>query len=183
MKSKKSWAIIRICFTTIFLFLVWILFTSSLHLFSVIAGFLGSFCIAVLSYKIFIPEHDVAKNSFFINPVFFISFFFFLIYSLYKSSFRMMFALFKKKSSSSFNNIKNSNMTNPGIVHFRTHLKTDIARMILANSITLTPGTITLDLNDDHLTVHWFFCHTTHSKAAGEEIKGSMEKQIGRVWK
>jgi multicomponent Na+:H+ antiporter subunit E len=71
---------------------------------------------------------------------------------------------------------------NPRIVHFRTRLKSDLARMTLANSITMTPGTITLDLNDDHLTVHWFFCDTNHAKAAGEEVKGRIEKFIGNVW-
>jgi multicomponent Na+:H+ antiporter subunit E len=70
----------------------------------------------------------------------------------------------------------------PRIVHFRTRLRSDFARMVLSNSITFTPGTITLDLNDDHLTVHWFFCNTLHAKAAGEEVKGRMEGFLRRVW-
>jgi multicomponent Na+:H+ antiporter subunit E len=54
--------------------------------------------------------------------------------------------------------------------------------MVLSNSITFTPGTITLDLNDDHLTVHWFFCNTRHAKAAGEAVKGRMEGFLRKVW-
>lgn len=42
----------------------------------------------------------------------------------------------------------------PVIVHFKTSLKTKIARVILANSITLTPGTITISLEGDELVVH-----------------------------
>lgn len=42
----------------------------------------------------------------------------------------------------------------PKIVRFRTDLKTDTARVILANSITLTPGTITVTLEKDEYTVH-----------------------------
>jgi len=42
----------------------------------------------------------------------------------------------------------------PVLIHFRTKLKTKIARVILANSITLTPGTITVMLNIDEYTVH-----------------------------
>ena len=42
----------------------------------------------------------------------------------------------------------------PVIVHVRTSLKSEIARVILANSITLTPGTITVSLTDDKLLVH-----------------------------
>lgn len=43
---------------------------------------------------------------------------------------------------------------NPSLVKFRTKLPNMAARVILANSITLTPGTITLELNDDEYLVH-----------------------------
>jgi len=42
----------------------------------------------------------------------------------------------------------------PAIVTFRTDLKTETARVILANSITLTPGTITISLEEDEYVVH-----------------------------
>lgn len=42
----------------------------------------------------------------------------------------------------------------PVIVHFKTSLKTKTARVILANSITLTPVTITISLEGDELVVH-----------------------------
>lgn len=37
----------------------------------------------------------------------------------------------------------------PALVSFRTGLRSDLARVVLANSITLTPGTITCDLSGD----------------------------------
>ena len=40
------------------------------------------------------------------------------------------------------------------LVRFRTTLRTRVARVLLANSITLTPGTITVTLEGDELTVH-----------------------------
>lgn len=42
----------------------------------------------------------------------------------------------------------------PVIVKFRTSLKSDFTRMLLANSITLTPGTITVALEEDEYTIH-----------------------------
>ena len=42
----------------------------------------------------------------------------------------------------------------PVIVKFRTSLKSDFTRMLLANSITLTPGTITVSLEEDEYTIH-----------------------------
>ena len=43
----------------------------------------------------------------------------------------------------------------PGIVVIKTELRQDIAKTILANSITLTPGTFTLDVIGDTLLIHW----------------------------
>ena len=42
----------------------------------------------------------------------------------------------------------------PVLVHVHAKLKTETARVILANSITLTPGTITVSLTKDNLLVH-----------------------------
>lgn len=42
----------------------------------------------------------------------------------------------------------------PVLVHVHANLKTETARVILANSITLTPGTITVSLTGDKLLVH-----------------------------
>lgn len=42
----------------------------------------------------------------------------------------------------------------PVVVQFKTKLKTDAARVALANSITLTPGTITVTLTDNEYFVH-----------------------------
>ena len=42
----------------------------------------------------------------------------------------------------------------PTLVHFRTELKKDSSRAVLANSITLTPGTITVSLTENEYVVH-----------------------------
>lgn len=42
----------------------------------------------------------------------------------------------------------------PVIVQFSTKLRSRTARVLLANSITLTPGTITVSLEDERLTIH-----------------------------
>ena len=42
----------------------------------------------------------------------------------------------------------------PRIIRFRTGLHTETARAVLANSITLTPGTITVSLDKEVFTVH-----------------------------
>ena len=75
---------------------------------------------------------------------------------------------------------------NPGIVKVPTGLKEDYALSMLANSITLTPGTITMDIADqDGKTwyyIHWIDVQTQDPEAAGDAIKGTMEKWIRRIW-
>lgn len=169
MSTESRWKFIRFFFTSLFLFAVWLLFTSSLELYSVLSGLFGSLFIGALTYHIFIAHHQANIRYILPNPFALMLYVGILIFFLYQSSFMMLKAVVTGKAS-------------PRIVHFRTRLKSDMSRMVLANSITLTPGTITLDLNDDHLTVHWFFCDTNHAKAAGEKVKGRMERFIGNIW-
>ena len=42
----------------------------------------------------------------------------------------------------------------PAVVRFTTTLNSTFAKVLLANSITLTPGTITVSLNDNEYVVH-----------------------------
>ena len=169
MRAERKWGFIRFIFTALFLYAVWLLFTASIELYSLIFGALGSLLIAALTYNTFIARHQANLKYILPNPIHLIIYMFILVFLLYQSSAVMVWSVVTGKA-------------NPRIVHFRTRLKSDMARMVLANSITFTPGTITLDLNDDHLTVHWFFCDTNHAKLAGEKVKGRMERFIGNIW-
>jgi multicomponent Na+:H+ antiporter subunit E len=46
---------------------------------------------------------------------------------------------------------------NPGIVEAELKLKSERAKAIVANSITLTPGTITIDITGNSIFIHWIF--------------------------
>jgi len=61
----------------------------------------------------------------------------------------------------------------PEVTSFRTRLKTGMGKVILANSITLTPGTITVDVRDDVFLVHCL------DETFDQGLEGSeMEKRI-----
>lgn len=70
----------------------------------------------------------------------------------------------------------------PGIVKVKTNLKTNMARTTLANSITMTPGTITVDIIDDHLYIHWIYVKSTDPEQYTEKISGRFEKYIKRIF-
>jgi multicomponent Na+:H+ antiporter subunit E len=67
---------------------------------------------------------------------------------------------------------------NPGIVAIKTDLKEDYKKLILANSITLTPGTITMDVQGDTLYIHWIDATTSDIQKASKEIAGSFEEVL-----
>jgi multicomponent Na+:H+ antiporter subunit E len=66
----------------------------------------------------------------------------------------------------------------PGIVVIKTSLKSDIAKLILANSITLTPGTFTLDIIGDELLIHWINVKTENIDEATSLIGHRFEKYL-----
>ena len=66
----------------------------------------------------------------------------------------------------------------PGIVKVKTKLTHPTARLILANSITLTPGTITLDIRGDELWIHWIDVQADDIDGATKEIVAGFEKYL-----
>jgi len=72
----------------------------------------------------------------------------------------------------------------PGIVKIKTTLKSDEAKTFLANSITLTPGTLTIDIIDDWLYVHWINVHENleDTEAITRDIAGRFETTLRRVF-
>jgi len=67
------------------------------------------------------------------------------------------------------------------IVEVKTKITNDLLRVVLANSITLTPGTVSLELKDETITVLWLREKTSDSEDladADELIKGKLEKKL-----
>jgi len=70
----------------------------------------------------------------------------------------------------------------PGIVKVRTSLKTNLAKTFLANSITLTPGTLSVDLIDDHLYIHWINIVSKDPEKETEIIVRKFESLLERIF-
>jgi multicomponent Na+:H+ antiporter subunit E len=66
-------------------------------------------------------------------------------------------------------------LIDPQLIHFRTQLKGDFAKVTFAQSITLTPGTITVSTHEDEFTVYAL------TRAGAESLPGEMEQRIVRA--
>ena len=71
---------------------------------------------------------------------------------------------------------------NPGIVKIRTTLKTQVAKVFLANSITLTPGTMTCEIDNDYLYIHWIWVQSADIEEASKIIARPFEKYLRRIF-
>ena len=66
----------------------------------------------------------------------------------------------------------------PGIVKVRTRLKSRMGRLMLANSITLTPGTLTVEMAGEWLYIHCVTLGATDVEAATAEIVSGFESYL-----
>jgi multicomponent Na+:H+ antiporter subunit E len=69
----------------------------------------------------------------------------------------------------------------PGIVKVKMNLSSDMARTFLANSITMTPGTISVDIIGDYLYIHWIYVRSEDPEVYTGMITGAFEKYIKRI--
>jgi multicomponent Na+:H+ antiporter subunit E len=75
---------------------------------------------------------------------------------------------------------------NPGIVRISPNLKTDLGVAMLANSITLTPGTLSVDIDEENndLYIHWINVKNEALKKTPVDCKyicGSFDKWVRRI--
>lgn len=126
----------------ILLFLLWVAlngkWTWEIVIFgAVISGAVYWFMCKNLEYD---PKSDI---KFFKNLVRGIAYIFVVFWEIVKSSITVMKIVYAKKID-----------IQPQIVFFDVPLKNEFLRTILANSITLTPGTITVNVEGNHFCVH-----------------------------
>jgi len=61
----------------------------------------------------------------------------------------------------------------PGVVRVRTKLHSRLGRLLLANSITMTPGTITVETDGELFYVHWI-------NVAGEDVEEATQRIVAK---
>ena len=65
----------------------------------------------------------------------------------------------------------------PKMIRFKTKLKKEMSLAVFANSITLTPGTITADIKNGE-----FYVHALSKKVADDLLTGEMENKVAEIF-
>jgi multicomponent Na+:H+ antiporter subunit E len=144
----------------------WILLSGKFDLFHLTLGVLSSGLVAWLSTDVLML--DSKKNDRLAIAFRFISYVPWLLYQIVISTLHVTFLALHPKMLKQID---------PTIVTFKTKLKSNIAKVALANSITLTPGTITIRIEHDV-----FYVHAISRKAAAG-LPGEMEDRLAKVFK
>ena len=123
-------------------FLIWIIFNGQFTLEIAAFGLViaGAFYWFICRYLDYSPRKDIilCKRFFLLLHYLFV---------LLKEILKANMEVFKMTYSAKHH-------LEPAIIHFTTTLRSNFARVLLANSITLTPGTITVSLQDNEYVVH-----------------------------
>jgi len=141
---------------------MWLILTANFQVANIFIGLGVSFSIALLYSKMFIH-----KKVELINPYYLGVYILILMKNLIISNLQIA-----KRTLSLDMRLA------PEIVAVKTELKSDWKKLLLANSITLTPGTLTLDIKDDTLYIHIIECRDKENK---ELITKEFEDIISKI--
>jgi len=152
----------RLLFWTLLLFIMWMILSANFEVANIFIGVGVSFLVALLYTKIF--QHDKFEI---INPYWVGVYLIILIKNLIISNLQITKRTLSKDMKLS-----------PAIVEVKTELKSEWKKLLLANSITLTPGTLTLDIKDDKLYIHIIECRDIENK---QLITKEFEEVISKI--
>jgi multicomponent Na+:H+ antiporter subunit E len=172
MNEKKEPVLSRILTTWFWMMILWLLLTWTLDRQFVIIGLVSSLIASLVFYDFFIVKEPSRKLS----PRrlgWLIAYIPKFTYEIILANLDVAYRVLHPKMP-----------INPGIVKVNTKLKRDTAITALANSITLTPGTMTVDCDEDegYLYIHWINVKTMEPEKIDEEIPGRFERWLERIF-
>lgn len=129
-----------------FLFVFWIILTATLAAYELILGAICSALVATISFSVLAYTLDPR-----ITPAVILRFPFFslaLAVEIIKANIDVALIIINPKLP-----------IDPRIIEYRTYLPDDLPKVIFADSITLTPGTVTVELEEEKLFVHCLAAH------------------------
>jgi len=150
---------------------VWFALTDIKDIQEVIAGIFVAFLISLLAGQ-FLITSPISKGTL-RRITYFIKYIFRFLWEMIKANIDVAYLVIHPMLP-----IK------PGIVKIKTKLKKDSAITVLCNSITLTPGTLTMDVNETggELYIHWIKVKTGSVDEATEKISSVFEKILTEVF-
>lgn len=143
--------------------IVWVVLEEELSVRTVIVGaVVGMLTLAIVDRYVLLGDYE---RRYALGPVRAVRYAAALLVQIYVAGFQALHRLVTGR-------------VNVDIVDITTELEDDFRVSLLANSITLTPGTVTLERRGGHLRVIWLDCVSRDPEVAGPMIKGGFERML-----
>lgn len=152
--------------TFLLLLATWILLSGRFDLFHLVLGVISCLLVSYFSSDLLFHSFDPRKMS--MQWPRFAAYIPWLILEVFKANIHVMILVFHPRMMQ---------LIDPRIIKFKSRLKSDISITTFANSITLTPGTITV-----YVTEYGDFEVHVIDKASGDALPGNMEKRVAYIF-
>jgi len=150
--------------TFLVLFGFWVTMSGKFDAFHLSLGLICSFLVGFISHDLLFE--DVRARNRFASILRFFGYLPWLIYQIVLANLHVAYLVLSPKMP-----------IDPKIIKFKSNLMSDLSKVTLANSITLTPGTITMDIIDEE-----FYVHAVSKKVADDLLTGEMEQRVAHIF-
>lgn len=152
-------------------FLAWLALTGVTRMQEIIAGLIVSLIVSLLAGQLVVTTKK--KNPFVKRLLYGILYIFKFIWEMLKANLHVAYIVLHPMLP-----IK------PGIVKIKTKLKKDTSLTMLSNSITLTPGTLTVDVDPvkQYLYIHWIDVESEDVDTNTKNVGGRFEPLLTEVF-
>ena len=147
------------------LFFHWIVWSGKFDAFHLSLGVISCALVSFMSYDLYVKRKKLFPEVIG-EAVRFIKYLPWLFYQIVLSNIHVAYLV-----------LSPSMPIDPKIIRYKTRLKTDIALVTFANSITLTPGTITADISEGE-----YYVHALSKKVADDLMAGEMEDKVASIF-
>ena len=152
------------------LFAFWLILSGKFEAKYLIFGVVSAALVTFITQDLLQPEEKPRKKSRSAPPFKtawrFFSYFAWLVYEILQANIQVTYLVLHPKLP-----------IDPGLLRFRTRLQSKVGHIVLANSITLTPGTITVDLTEGTYLVHALV-----PGAAGSLLEAKMQSRLEAIF-
>ncbi|MBC8443885.1 MAG: Na+/H+ antiporter subunit E [Deltaproteobacteria bacterium] len=167
-KRKKSIKGVSPAFVLTFfiLFFIWILLSGKLDFFHLFLGVVSCLIVSIISNDLIFSTPGMHRlPTIWIR---FIGYIPWLLYQVLLSNIHVLYLVLHPKMM---------DLIDPRIIQFKSRLTSDISLVTFANSITLTPGTITV-----YVSIYGDFQVHVIDKHSGQALPGEMEARVGKIF-
>jgi len=166
VRSRPPQKALPYVLTFIIMFSVWILLSGKFDRFHVSLGIISSALVSIFGTELLFPDLKIKELP--IVWFRFIRYIPWLLYQVLVSNIHVMYLALHPKMI---------DLIDPKIIVFRSRLKSDLALVTLANSITLTPGTITV-----YVSIYGDVTFHAIDVESGQSLPWIMDARISEIF-